>query len=293
MLAWPKHHGTVTSRSMMLLVTQRANFECLWCAQTTRAMCSHAGAQSFFFVEARSLRRASATATLYRCCRQRDYMAIQQGASHTAEHYEMDLLDGDASVLIVVIPIHRQQILWCQGTVTGIGDPTDSALKSIPFLRRRHDDSMIHQCLRHSSISVPIWAILTIFGVLINGVSAKSFRHAALRAVWTECHAHRYRWQTRRRVRAPICSFIVDTRTQAFSTRTKSTLRAWEHIAPTIWVVTRPAPSSRTSTPHELVRKLPSPRIEHVLRGTLVGRHAMGLRNRPFWTCVRGVCRSL
>ena len=40
-----------------------AIFECLWCAQTTRAMFAYARASSFFFiVEARTrLRRASAT----------------------------------------------------------------------------------------------------------------------------------------------------------------------------------------------------------------------------------------
>ena len=49
---------------MTLLVAQSAVFEFLSCAQTTRAIFSHAGVY-FFCVEAR-LRRAIATATL--CC---------------------------------------------------------------------------------------------------------------------------------------------------------------------------------------------------------------------------------
>ena len=48
------YHGAVTSPSMKLLVAQSAIFECLWCAQTTRTMFSHAGGRVFFCVEART-----------------------------------------------------------------------------------------------------------------------------------------------------------------------------------------------------------------------------------------------
>ena len=42
-----KHYGVVTSPGMMLLVLQSASFDCLWYAQTTRTVLSHASAQTF------------------------------------------------------------------------------------------------------------------------------------------------------------------------------------------------------------------------------------------------------
>ena len=58
----------VASPSTKLLVAQGAFFECLRCVRTTRAMFAHAGAQSFFCVEASTrLRRANARGHFSAC----------------------------------------------------------------------------------------------------------------------------------------------------------------------------------------------------------------------------------
>ena len=100
--AWPKHFGAVNSPSMKLLVAQSAIFECLWCAKkTTRAMFSHAGAQSVFASEhVRCVTRALQA----RCtaASERERMAIpttrsqpwMRGLPHSADHFEIELLEA-------------------------------------------------------------------------------------------------------------------------------------------------------------------------------------------------------
>ena len=78
-LAWQRRYGAVTSPSMKLLLAQSAIFECLWCAQTARAVFAFACAQTFFSSKYARLRRAS-----HRCA----------GLPRMEEIYKIDLVEA-------------------------------------------------------------------------------------------------------------------------------------------------------------------------------------------------------